>query len=82
LSSYWFIKLFTKPGDLVLDPFLGSGTTCIAAQELGRKSIGIEILREYYDLANKNIEQYALGASPESLTPLPAYGEINISGNF
>jgi site-specific DNA-methyltransferase (adenine-specific) len=78
----WFIKLFTKPGDLVLDPFLGSGTTCIAAQELSRKSLGIEILKEYYDLANKNIEKYTLGASPESLTPLPSYGEINISGNI
>lgn len=78
----WFIKLFTKPGDLVLDPFLGSGTTCIAAQELSRKSLGIEILKEYYDLANKNIEKYTLGTSTESLTPLPPYGEINISGNI
>jgi len=78
----WFIKLFTKPGDLVFDPFLGSGTTCIAAQELSRKSLGIEILKEYYDLANKNIEKYTLGTSTESLTPLPPYGEVNISGNI
>jgi len=51
----WFIKLFTKPGDVVLDPFLGSGTTSIAALELDRNSIGIEILNEYYKLAIGNI---------------------------
>lgn len=47
----WFIKLFTKEGDLVLDPFLGSGTTSVAAALLQRNSIGIEILREYYEIA-------------------------------
>lgn len=47
----WFIKLFTKTDDLVLDPFLGSGTTSISASLLGRNSIGIEILQEYYDIA-------------------------------
>lgn len=47
----WFIKLFTKEGDLILDPFLGSGTTSISASLLGRNSIGIEILPEYYEIA-------------------------------
>ncbi len=51
----WFIKLFTKKGDLVLDPFLGSGTTCLASLELERNSIGIEIKKEYYELALENI---------------------------
>lgn len=53
----WFIKLFTKRGDIVLDPFLGSGTTSIAALKLDRNSIGIEILKEYYDLAVENIDK-------------------------
>jgi site-specific DNA-methyltransferase (adenine-specific)/site-specific DNA-methyltransferase (cytosine-N4-specific) len=44
----WFIKLFTQEGDIVLDPFLGSGTTCKVALELGRNSIGIELNKEYY----------------------------------
>lgn len=43
----WFIKLFTKEADIVLDPFMGSGTTDIVANRLGRNSIGIEILPEY-----------------------------------
>ncbi|MDI6777978.1 MAG: site-specific DNA-methyltransferase [Patescibacteria group bacterium] len=53
----WFVKLFTKPGDVVLDPFLGSGTTSIAALELDRNSIGIEIKEEYYRLAIQNINE-------------------------
>jgi len=53
----WFIKLFTKKGDTVLDPFLGSGTTSIAAVSLDRNSIGIEIKEDYYNLAVKNITQ-------------------------
>jgi len=53
----WFIKLFTKPGDLVLDPFLGSGTTSVAALQLDRNSIGIEIREEYHKLAIENINK-------------------------
>lgn len=51
----WFIKLFTKGGDLVFDPFVGSGTTAVAAIELGRHFIGIDIIPEYVAIANKNI---------------------------
>jgi DNA modification methylase len=46
----WFIKLFTKEGDTVLDPFMGSGTTNIVAKRLRRNSIGIEISPEYYEI--------------------------------
>ena len=45
----WFIKLFTVPGDTVLDPFAGSGTTLYVAQEMKRKPIGIEIVPEYVE---------------------------------
>ena len=51
----WFIKLFTKENDWVLDPFAGAGTTCQVAQGLLRNSAGIEILPQYYQLAKENI---------------------------
>lgn len=51
----WFIKLFTQPGDIVLDPFSGSGTTLITAKEMGRHYIGIEIMEEYCELAKDNL---------------------------
>ncbi len=49
----WFIKLFTIEGDVVLDPFMGSGTTNIVAARLNRNSIGIEIIPEYYSLVKE-----------------------------
>lgn len=49
----WFIKLFTQEGDLVLDPFMGSGTTALAAKALGRHYLGIEIQSEYVELARQ-----------------------------
>lgn len=55
----WFIKLFTKDGDTVLDPFMGSGTTIFVAQQMNRKSIGIEILPEYYEMVRSEIEKPA-----------------------
>lgn len=51
----WFIKLFTVPGDVVLDPFLGSGTTAAAAVELGRQYVGIDINAEYCQLSRKRL---------------------------
>ena len=52
----WFIRLFTDEGDLVLDPFCGSGTTLVAALKLGRPSIGCEIHKEYCQVAQDRIQ--------------------------
>lgn len=52
----WFIKLFTRPGDVVLDPFMGSGTAVFAALNMGRKAIGIDINPEYYNLVLGKIQ--------------------------
>jgi len=49
-------------GDLILDPFCGSGTTCVAAKKLGRRYIGIEIDPTYADIARRRI-----AATPEPL---------------
>ena len=56
----WFIKLFTKNGDTVLDPFMGSGTTNFVAQRMNRNSIGIEILPEYFEMVKEKTEPIKL----------------------
>lgn len=57
---YDVIQCFCPPGGIVLDPFMGSGTTAIAAIKSGRKFIGFEISKEYCDITNKRIEMYSL----------------------
>jgi site-specific DNA-methyltransferase (adenine-specific) len=54
----WFIKLFTKEGDWVLDPFVGSGTTTRIANRLKRNSIGIDISKEYYEMVSDEANCY------------------------
>ena len=49
------ILLTTKPGDVVLDPFMGSGTTGVACKELGRSFVGIEISKNYFEVAKRRI---------------------------
>lgn len=61
----WFIRLFTKEGDIVLDPFVGSGTTAVAARKLNRRYIGIDINEDYCRMAEKKIsEQFPPGNAP------------------
>ena len=55
LMSY-LITLGSRPGDTILDPFLGSGTTAIAAKQLGRECIGIEREEEYVEIARARLE--------------------------
>ncbi len=66
----WFIKLFTQPGDVVLDPFLGSGTAAVAAKQLGRCCIGIEINPEYIQLAQERLDamQFPISSPKEVIT--------------
>ena len=55
-----FIRLHSEPDDLVLDPFMGSGTTLVAAKQLGRKCIGIEIEEKYCEIAANKLRQEVL----------------------
>ena len=61
----WFIKLFTKEEDLVLDPFMGSGSTALAAINLNRHFIGTEKNKIYYKVALKRIKE--IGRSSKQL---------------
>lgn len=57
----WFIRLFTQPGDVVLDPFIGSGTTAEAAIQLARDYIGMDISPEYVELARARVAEVQMG---------------------
>ena len=57
----WFIRLFSQPDDIILDPFIGSGTTAEAAIELGRNYVGIDINQEFIKLTRNRISEIQIG---------------------
>src|SRR5258708_29250040 len=62
----WFIKLFTQEGDIVLDPFMGSGTSALASIVLKRHFLGIELNKEYYGQALQAIQEFRVGRNGET----------------
>ena len=64
----WFIKLFTQPGDVVLDPFIGSGTTAVAAAQLGRVYVGMEQDANYVAIAQERLSRVETAAQPPLLS--------------
>ena len=56
----WLIDKWTAPTDMVVDPFAGSGTTLVAAKELGRPSVGYETDPEYCAIAERDLGQGVL----------------------
>jgi len=55
----WCVERFTEPEDIILDPFVGSGTTAVACMEHGRRFIGIEINERYFTAACERLRQFA-----------------------
>ena len=57
----WCVENYSQPNDLILDPFCGSGTTCVAAKMLGRRYIGIDISPEYCQIAKERLRAVDTG---------------------
>ncbi len=73
----WFIKLFTQKGDVVLDPFIGSGTTAVAAIKTGRSFIGIDLSVEYIQVSRRVIREAMKSSKNQSETKPKVRGRIN-----
>lgn len=74
----YLIRTYTNPGEIVLDNTMGSGTTLVAAQRLGRQAVGIEISEEYCRIAVERLRQRSLWqiAPIESAPPEPEQGGL------
>jgi site-specific DNA-methyltransferase (adenine-specific) len=65
------IDTLTPPGGLVLDPFAGSSSTGVAAQQVGREYVGIEISEGFAELGRQRLQQAALPLEPEPVASKP-----------
>lgn len=66
----WLVSRLTLPGDVVIDPFAGSGTTLLAARDHGRQAIGVEIIPKYCEVAETRLAQVPM-FPPEEWAPRP-----------
>lgn len=79
----WFVRLFTKPRDVVLDPFIGSGTTAVAALQLARDFVGVDLNAEYVETALTRISEARLGLSGKELARFnPGAAEVMAGALF
>ena len=61
----WIIEKTTKPGDVILDPYMGSGTTGVAAVRTRRRFIGIELDPDYFTIASRRIVEAQASLLPD-----------------
>ena len=59
--AHRLVRMFSFTGDTVLDPFMGTGTTLVASLKAGRNSIGVELQREYLDMARRRLDKQLTG---------------------
>lgn len=76
----WLLRHYTRPGDTIFDPFMGSGTTGVACMQLGRNFVGCEIDPGYYAIAEKRIREAA--AQPPLFTDTPPVPKPEQAGLF
>lgn len=69
----WFIKLFSKEGDTVLDPFMGSGTSIIVSNRMKRNAIGIDLMPAYFQMVT---EQLGLPKPEQTITSIVSNGSV------
>lgn len=69
------VSCLSGAGETVLDPFLGSGTTAVACEQTGRRCIGIELDRRYFDIACKRVEA-AVNSTPLFSEPVPTQAAL------
>jgi len=67
------VLALTEPGDLVVDPFLGAGTTAVAAILRGRRAAGADIVPEYLEIAREWVLQTSIGTVPYRPLDMPVY---------
>lgn len=70
------IECFTQPGDIVLDPFGGSGSTCVAAAQCGRRWIGIELLEQYHAAGLRRLTEFQRGRPAAPVSVSQQYGSM------
>jgi DNA modification methylase len=75
------IRRFTEPGEIVFDPFMGSGSTGVACMELGRHFIGCELSPEYFAVAEKRIKQASLQQHLFTPSNTACSGRVDSSGS-
>lgn len=66
-----FVSFFTRKGELVVDPFVGTGSTLVAALETGRSGIGFEIVKKYADISEERVKETLAGAMIQGATYEP-----------